>query len=179
MWMRRTRPTTRPAAPALGNLQAKSLVGDRRTWNRRRCGVVGVHLLDSGPALGSGNVAARISTGATCSLATGRYAAEHALAGRQEDSDFVVQIVLFGGVVFNVRFHDLVVGRSHTGAASKPEATAVLPVTEYGLTPMSMSRVEALVRAMAPRPGHRLVTTRITPRAVKTVVRASFVEGNR
>lgn len=44
---------------------------------------------------------------------SGRYATDHAVASRQEDSDFAVQVVLFGGVVFNIRFRTLVVDGIH------------------------------------------------------------------
>lgn len=46
-------------------------------------------------------------------LYAGKYATDHTVASRQEDTDFVVQIVLFGGVVFNVRFRNLVVNGIH------------------------------------------------------------------
>jgi hypothetical protein len=43
-----------------------------------------------------------------------KYSTQHSLAGRQEgDDDFVVQVILFGGVVFNIRFRNIVVGGDH------------------------------------------------------------------
>jgi hypothetical protein len=38
---------------------------------------------------------------------TGKYSTNHAVASRHEGSYLVVQVVLFGGVVFNVRFPKL------------------------------------------------------------------------
>lgn len=44
---------------------------------------------------------------------SGKYVTDHVVASRQEASDFVVQVVLFGGVVFNIRFRKLVVNGLH------------------------------------------------------------------
>lgn len=44
---------------------------------------------------------------------SGKYTTDHAVASRQEGSDFIVQVVLFGGVVFNIRFHGLAVNGIH------------------------------------------------------------------
>lgn len=57
---------------------------------------------------------------------SGTYATDHAVASRQEGSDFVVQVVLFGGVVVNIKFRGLAVNGIHFVCVDDLKAGRVL-----------------------------------------------------